>query len=170
MSVTLGRPKKLTFEQREINRKASAAKYKKVNRLKYNKQTNEYNARNREKIRERANKKNAAARLITNDPFYNGDNQPITDKQKQSLIRVSEIIFIFCKEKKTKGFNYLTISNKLVTNSWHRIPMILIGWKDIKKINENKMQKILLLMSSFEYLLELGISKDICSIIYSYTI
>jgi hypothetical protein len=183
----LGRPKTLTYEQREINRKRSASDYKKNNKDSYNKKMREYNLRNREKIRATANAKTAAKRLIRNDPFYNGDNLPINDRQKKSLTRMSELISICCKEKKSKGSNYQQIINKnnhrnimtsfgftdeydiWVSNSWRHIPLLILGWNDIKTLNDKKIKhttRIMIIYGCLRW--ELNIPKVICKIIADY--
>jgi hypothetical protein len=185
--VKIGRPKTLTYEQREINRKRASANYKKNNREKYNKQMRNYNLVNKEKLKKKASDKLITNRKIKDDPFYNNDNPLITDRQKQSLTRMSELVSIFCKQKKTKGYNYQVITFKRkhmeimincgfddiediwVSNSWHKIPMLILGWNDILKLNENKLCDTTYKMSLYGYLRwKINIPKGICKIIIDY--
>jgi hypothetical protein len=147
-----GRPKTLSFEQREENRKLANKNYRKNHREKYNTVVNKYHAANREKVRAQQNERYRIRTAEKKSPFY---VQPpciqVPESTKESLSRMAELIQIGCVEKKTKGSNYLEVTGKSayrkimkqigfseeadlwISRSWMDIPMKILGWKDIRK-------------------------------------
>lgn len=177
-----GRPKTLTYEQREENRLNAMRRYQKVNKEKFDNAIKNYRTKNREQINNKQRERYKKANEHKKDPFYNGEDNPIISERKRAiLIRIADMMRVGCVEKKSKGFNYLAITGKKsinymmnvigytdvedfwISRSWSNIPMKILGWKDIKKcrVNFNK-------MIAYGVLIKKGISKDIVLKIIEY--
>ena len=179
-----GRPRILTDEQRKANYKAYQKLYAQHNKEKINAIAIKYCENNRQNIRDKQNARNRIRALETKelkaDPFYLPELEGPSEREKNQLRRMAELIKIGCIEKKTKGSNYMYLTakpnhmrimktigfdehNNWISRSWCCMAIKIVGWNDIMK---RCYYKKMIVYGYLKWML--GLNKDIIKLILEY--